>query len=335
MEHGQSLSPFNQCPSQYATTTSEINMGQLELFHHFTEHTYKVFINREDYAIIYRRNIIACAFSHPFLMHEMLAFAALHLSFLQPDRQQFLRHIATSLQAKALSGLDNILLQVNADNCLAILFFSHMLGVHSFCDTFATADGSFRTFLSRLIQSINLLRGVQTVIYPWWDALLATDIGEIIAGGSGQHNTVPMQGVETRALVVLLQNSDLDSKTRMVYEEVVEKLQRDFDVSGHLGGPLETVNVAFAWLVTLPMEFILLLDQESPQALIMLAYYAVLLHRRRHSWVVGDAGQFLISSILVFLRQPWETYLAWPKAEIFTTSPPGVIPASGSNSGYL
>ncbi|EHK49339.1 hypothetical protein TRIATDRAFT_297937 [Trichoderma atroviride IMI 206040] len=56
-----------------------------------------------------------------------------------------------------------------------------------------------------------------------------------------------------------------------------------------------------------------------PEALVILSFYAVLLHRHRSFWVFGDSGRFLIQSISTYLGTKWEQWLLWPNSQLAAT----------------
>ncbi|KAK3322793.1 hypothetical protein B0H66DRAFT_620616 [Apodospora peruviana] len=56
----------------------------------------------------------------------------------------------------------------------------------------------------------------------------------------------------------------------------------------------------------------------GPEALVVLAHYAVLEHRARDCWVVGGAGRFLIEAIGRCLGREWEAWLGWPRGVLET-----------------
>ncbi|KAI1348972.1 hypothetical protein F5Y01DRAFT_306352 [Xylaria sp. FL0043] len=66
------------------------------------------------------------------------------------------------------------------------------------------------------------------------------------------------------------------------------------------------------WPVVVPTEFINLVEERRPEALIVIAYYAVLMHDTKGYWVSGDAGAFIIRSITHFLGNHWAEWLRWP-----------------------
>ena len=59
-----------------------------------------------------------------------------------------------------------------------------------------------------------------------------------------------------------------------------------------------------------------MLDEQRPEALIILSYFAVILHRRRKCWIINDSGQILIDMISSRLGRRWAERLAWPRSQI-------------------
>lgn len=62
----------------------------------------------------------------------------------------------------------------------------------------------------------------------------------------------------------------------------------------------------------MPGAFHTLVLQRKPEALIIIAYLAPLLHRRRQNWLVGNAGEVLINAILDYLGPDWAVWLQAP-----------------------
>ena len=295
-------------------SVSEVNMLHMELFYHFLSDTCKTFLPGE-LAEIYCRSTTSCAIAYPFLMHTTLAVSAFHLSILRPSQQAYYKWLAVSYQAKALMNINTILDHVNADNCLAILLFSHQIGIHSFIDVFAHAssEGPFHSFLDRLVHIIGLMRGIYAVISPWWDTLLTTQIGPILM--KSQDSSKP--GDETTRLRERIEAAQLTEDNRNTYRQSIIGLQHQFDALHHISEDhLATPSMVFAWLMRASSEFLRLLDERRPEPLVILAYYSVLLHRRRTSWVVSDAGRNLFVSISEHLGRWWEPWMEWPRREI-------------------
>jgi hypothetical protein len=47
---------------------------------------------------------------------------------------------------------------------------------------------------------------------------------------------------------------------------------------------------------------------------VILGYFAVLLHRLRDCWNVGDAAERLLFVVEAHLEEPWLGALSWPKS---------------------
>ena len=68
------------------------------------------------------------------------------------------------------------------------------------------------------------------------------------------------------------------------------------------------------WLVRVPVEYVTLLEQRRPEALIVLAHYAVILHCARDYWTVGsNSGRRLLELISGYLGPYWDYWLRLPK----------------------
>lgn len=295
---------------------SEVNMLHMELFYHFLSNTGKTLLPGE-LAEIYCHSAVSCAITHSFLMYTTLAVSAFHLSILRPSQQVYYRGLATSYQTKALTKVSAVLDYVNADNCLAVLLFSHQIGIHSFIDIFAHAspESSFGSFSERLVHSIGLMRGIYAVIHPWWNTLLSTQIGRILVDSHLTHLSKP--GDETTKLRELIDAAELTEDNRNTYRQSIASLQYQFDELHHISDDhLATPSTVFAWLMRASSEFLRFLDERRPESLLILAYYSVVLHHRRRSWVIGHAGRYLLLSITKQLGRWWEPCLEWPTREI-------------------
>lgn len=68
-----------------------------------------------------------------------------------------------------------------------------------------------------------------------------------------------------------------------------------------------------AWPITLTADYTELLNARKPEALILMAYFSILLHTTRSFWAVGEAGSYLLAAIEEYLGQEWAESLAVPK----------------------
>jgi hypothetical protein len=69
--------------------------------------------------------------------------------------------------------------------------------------------------------------------------------------------------------------------------------------------------VALAWPLLVSQRFIDLLVLRRPVALIILAYYGVILHTC-NVWIAGDSGKNIVYAVNRYLGPRWHSWLRWP-----------------------
>ncbi|OBT61167.1 hypothetical protein VE03_09448 [Pseudogymnoascus sp. 23342-1-I1] len=312
-------STIGEAPFRPHAANDMVNILHLELFYHALNEKALYIGAGESYASTMTEMVIPPAFSHAFLMSEILALSALHLAIVHPSRKQQLESVAADLQTSALSSFNQTCHQVTSSNCLPMFIFSSLIGNHVFHTTFKSHSENFHTFLEEFVKYMQLHRGVRSVISNNWGllrgltakALMLDDDSELPTPGEAQGN-------ECDSLRNLLDTADLGPATKDTYVRAVESLQWGFDAQR----VRNVVGLAFAWPIQISSEYLDLLKQRRPEALAILAYYAVMLHSHRHVWLVGGAGRYLIESISGYLGTYWENWLAWPNAALAEASTP-------------
>ncbi|KAJ8123710.1 hypothetical protein O1611_g9530 [Lasiodiplodia mahajangana] len=243
------------------------------------------------------------------------------MSLKRPDRAPYYCELAAKLQSSALASCWDILQKIDSTNCLDILLFSHLLALCVFWETFSLPDADLGTLLERLVGCIRLLRGINVVMQSWWDCLVQTDVGPIIIQSDKFHTTEKISLEECRGLKEMLGQADLSPSSIQTCQESLDALQDCLDYENVVDIPSASTHQAFSWLITASEGFTDLLDLRRPEALVILAHYAILLHRRRGSWVIRDAGHRLLSQLHGYLGKRWQQWLARPYTIIVGGTP--------------
>ena len=255
--------------------------------------------------------VVDCGLSTPYLMHEMLAIAALHISILNPGEEHFRRRQATELQQAALRQFDYSNFEVTEASCVPMFLFSSFLGIHMLCDTLRYRDEDLNKFLDSFTHWLKLHRGVRSITNKSWHLLQRTELAPFLKTGEAVAASVGQNGQECSRLRALIHSSELTTSSKEVYDEAIEHLQSLFDSQGIMG-PEDSVQTVFHWPIIVSAQYAVLLSQRRPEALVLLAHYAMLLHVHRWLWVIGDGGEFLIRSISESLGSPWASWLEFP-----------------------
>ena len=253
----------------------------------------------------------------------MLSISALHLSTSQPEKAQSFRDESAKLQTEALRIFNDSVKEINAENVIPSFIYSGMLGLHNFCDTFATRSESLDNFLDRLVQSIRVLRGVRTILSGWWEFLLNSDIKALIQEGQAvaDRNDEVVQHLDELCSRIA-QSAGLDPSQSKIYEEAIRQMiwvyksRPSSDVMDEKHNPWMITT----WPIVVSTEYTNLLAQRKPEALVVLSYFTVLLHKCGEFWAIGKGGQFLLDVLGAYLGGQWEVWLAWPRSIVYASS---------------
>ncbi|KAL8959958.1 MAG: hypothetical protein Q9193_003258 [Seirophora villosa] len=248
-----------------------------------------------DQQELWRTTVVKHGLSHPFLLHEILAIAALHLATCIPEEKGLLTTQATELQNYAVGKFHEIEV-TDETNCIAVMLFSSLLGVHLLADRSRTQGLGFSDFLDHVLRCMGLLRGVMELTLKEWTSFFqASDIAPLIRDGRPQapYDNIPE---DCRDLLELVKQSDLGPSSVTAYNAAIDRLFWLFALSD-VPTVHSTTRWAIGWPVQLPDEYIVLLNQRRPEALIILSYYGVILHFNREAWIIGDTGARLVRAI--------------------------------------
>ncbi|KAJ3472656.1 hypothetical protein NLG97_g10813 [Lecanicillium saksenae] len=277
-------------------------------------------------------------FRAPYLLDQILALACMHLAlhlneYLQDATPMYigtgltadhLRHHATALQTRAVASFNELMgPQGDIDVDSARFLFAGVLSLQSLAETLGVLrekELKFSDFMDSMVACFNLHRGVRVAtgqaireFLPQSEDL--NDIMEFLNITEDMDWRTKARGQECQSLQALLDKSDLGEATLGACRGAVHSLQWSFDMCRGLSvqdGP----HAASAFAVTAPVGYVEALRRCNPEALIVLAYYGVLLHRCREYWVYGDAGARLIRGIADHVGAYWREAMQWPLREI-------------------
>jgi hypothetical protein len=269
----------------------------------------------EAQAALAWRTLFQCCLRSPYLLDQVLALSAAHLSTEQEDKRKIYENEATTLQTRALATFkaSQPHSQPNADY-LPIVLYSSFLALHVLFDTFRCRQ-SFNLFMDRYTTYLSVHRGVHATMPPGiFDRLLPEMrpfTGELNLDSS-PHEIGVVGSHECQPLVRLMEDADPTHPSTIACNEALRSLQSTYNMCRRRASMLSHIQYVTIWPVTISSEFIVLIKQRRPEAMLILAYYAVLLHDLRDFWVFGDGGRYLVQSISEHLGTFWDEFLAWP-----------------------
>ncbi|KAH7070229.1 putative C6 finger domain protein [Paraphoma chrysanthemicola] len=254
------------------------------------------------------------AVDSPYLLDEILAFTAFHLAYVYPGSAPTLRHLATELQNRALTSFTSLTKAIpNDDKATGVprFLFSAILGRHVLADALAYHSSDFHAFIDRFVECINLNRGVRAVTPPARQFLFNSELRPFLNVVIEAQSKITSPGNECDPLIRLMDISDLSATSANACRQAVTVLQQSFDVCRHLD-EADYSQSASAFSVTIEAGFVDMLRKHQPEALVILAYFGVLLHRCRSFWAFGEAGGTIVRAAAGHLGSYWQEALAWP-----------------------
>lgn len=316
----------SECSSvdhQIPSLDEGININHIELLVHviLSDDMFSIGPGKDVYTnglSLLLRSILDC----PYLLHQLLAFSARHLASIHPVRSNFYLQQAISLQTRAISFFNAAKAEVTQSNCVNILLFSSVLGHHLLADTIAKRDpGGLIPFMSHYIQCLELHRGIHSIAVTAWPLLMKSELEPILSWSSG-FSARPAIGDHCQRVQSLVENAGgLLKEEKEACQRAIHYLQVGLDAilseaNEQQAGRFGRYQMIFSWMLLAPPEFTTLLASHRPEALSLLAYYAVILHHGRNLWQVGDAGAYLLSILVDYLGPDWNQWLEYPRRVI-------------------
>ncbi|KPI43662.1 uncharacterized protein AB675_7111 [Cyphellophora attinorum] len=313
--HGSPLASPDDGDDAYS-----VNLNHLELFQNLSNPAFTGPINGLPDNLpleIY----MSSAMKTPYLMHMALATSALHLSTTcDSNSRPFYQDQAAGLQTRALSIFNkaHTVLTPAPDNAVEMFLFTSLLSVYLLCDPLLNHGSDFGGFLRRFTVALEICSGLTAVVDQTKHLLENTPLGRPLEVTRLIVQETSPVGSECDALNKLIDDLASDTASYRACAEAALYLRRVFNAQSAIStGPKpQMIQAVIAWPLVCSPVFRQMLVEQKPHALVILANYAVLLHRGRHVWYYGPGGKWLIEQIVDTLDDRWQSWLELPRRAI-------------------
>jgi hypothetical protein len=313
----------------------ELNVADIELLHQYMTATFCDLAGSLSMETFWRSNVLQIGFAHNFVLHFPLALSALHLAYLRPDRREHYVTQAGHHFSIGLREVTKILPRIDVDNCQALYISAVFVCFYTFGK--GPSPGDFLVFSEQgPAVWLPLLKGVRSIIQTVGPDVLFSGLLGLLAPKSGpkvvteptvakeQRPRVdweePMQ--ELRRFIASSADPNLD-----IYLRAVDGMLPCFEATygksdgTYVGGGEN--QVIFIWLYRIEDSFVGSLQQKQPIALIILAYYALLITILDKHWFMTGWVEHIMTGIHGFLDEEHLVWMRWPMEQA------GVEPISG------
>lgn len=275
--------------------------------HHYTAVSWRTLPRPEEMAHIWQLKMPQIAFSHDFLMHQILAISAAHLTHLQcasQERRTAYSLCATQHQNRALQRLQAVLPHIDETNCAAIFLTASLLSIGAFAALSESTRDHETPGIDELLQVLLLLRGMYGILSGFYGILKLSYIGSLLTPGDSVSNSPLLAEVadELAKHRVLLTTTDEDDERRDHVRDglIVEALDSFLYWIQHASGTVEIPErrVVMTWPTRMKDGFINLVRERDADALRLLACYGRILEALGPShWYLMGLGEAVLADI--------------------------------------
>jgi len=275
-----------------------------------------------------------------FLMHEILAFSAFHLAFLEPDKRK--EHFALGIhhQDHALRGMRKGLRDITEENASALFATSTLLTLSVWAsrgqdamDPGPNTQGVF----DDMVDIFALIQGMGIVVRAAQMTIIRGPFAPIFGDPDHETQAQPMfaQILEhIPALSATIEKSEsIDEDLRREFAAFVALLRDNLLRSSKPCMDNRELRFLFFWPLHLSPSFLHLLRQRHEGALTILMYYAVVLYAAEpiYWFMQGWADRTMSAISEVVVDPEWRTAIEWPLhfIERHRSTPPREAGAAG------
>ncbi|KAJ2969731.1 hypothetical protein NUW58_g9911 [Xylaria curta] len=243
-------------------------------------------------------------------MDQLLAVSAQHLSTVHPTLRDHYRCLGTVLQTRALDGFKTATAGSPRRNIVARFLFSSLIALSTMAAMAMSSRHEIDQLLPRFFEFLRITQGVRIVAGSAWAELYQSELGWIFNSFENLDEYNEPLPASLLGIIRMLERSNLDAATKDIYSKAAQFLGF---VKKQLNSPTSWgVHAVMAWPNLVDSMYLQLLAGSRPEALLVLAHYAVLLHQHRRFWVFMDLGENFIMSISRTVEERWLTYLVEP-----------------------
>lgn len=322
----------------------------LQLMHHFMSNTKFILTENQelDFVLrIWQEELPKVAFACDYVMHGLLGFTALHKAYLEPNN-------ASLLQASAVAHLDKALVLYRRDSTVTTPDSANAKFVFTWLVAlFAYAIPPGVPPIDAMVELFLLVKGIDAMLSETWYWVAQGPFATILTRGFQEAITVSLNGYEsyhtkcrqtkcaTNArsrtsypipdgmdfglahLDFMLGVNAMIPDDRRVCAVVLAELKQIYDSVLQAEGTCSVASI-LCFPKQDPVSFAELIRKRVPQALIVLAYYCVLLDVLDNRWWINGWSSRVITDVLGSLDEPWKHWIEWPvEAILYKTATAG------------
>jgi hypothetical protein len=301
--------------------TLGLDLQTLELMHHYSTVVCFTLSKNSQVQQVWQNQVPKDALIHPFLMHCVMATSALHLADTVPTRRNAYSTIAIRHHGIALSAYRSMLHDITKANCGPLWTGARLLTV--FVAAYSLLPGAVGVSISirGLLGVAELVKGgriILATIDAWaGEGDQFRQVTKSVLKDWDHDPALPQglsEAIETIKTIVVTQIETADVKS--VYFSTLDILVKTFQTCYLNPDHPELVLI---FLVQVDRKFMDLLRSTEQLALIILAYYGIVLNLVKENWWAKNWGSRVVKEIYDSLDAPSRSLIQIPMEQVGLT----------------
>ncbi|KAF2098652.1 hypothetical protein NA57DRAFT_75889 [Rhizodiscina lignyota] len=299
-------------------------LQDLELLHQYCTSTYRTLSGRNDVHDMWQIIIPRIAFSCDFLMHGLLALSALHLAHLQQYKRRRYYIISTYHQNLAIGGFRSALPNVTQQSADSVMVSAIIIALFAFASSAMKSTDPNESFtLNEVAELLVLVRGIEDTLAAgntrrWvYEGPLASML--MVPGGDRANPTTSAKDREIFSThfaevqkLIDRRKDDFPPEVVASLNEGLVELERTYEVMLK-SNPVMNSGYIMRWPNVISMDFLFLIQQRNPIALIILSLFCAMLHYHEDRWIWYQWPARVIDLSRQSLDPEWHKWIEWPK----------------------
>ncbi|CZR55983.1 related to C6 transcription factor [Phialocephala subalpina] len=309
---------FNIQTALSGNATATLNLFDLELLHHFCTSTAIELHDNPTMRTLWNTNVPKLGFEYDYVMHGILALSALHLAHSSPERkdscitQSRLHHHAGLLKGTpALAAYSD-------EHASAIYIFSALTTLYNFATTRMSDDFVINPDAG-IAEWIVLCRQSYGIVKIAQETLFNGPVGQLFRVGSNraerqkEFNQGDFPGAKQLIdLSAHISEVTENERAREACTHAVSMLFNCYSVAAVL--PPEHLASAdvFGWPFRVTEDFLELLQESNQEAMVVLAFFAVIAKRLDRKWWLDGFGDHIMCMVYRLMDEEHISWIQWP-----------------------
>lgn len=264
------------------------------------------------------------AFTNDALLYSLFSFSALHIARAEPQNAEAMETYSKYLDLTLQVHLQDIM-KLSKTNADAVAMTSNILRMAEFA---MLPERPLEPYTPP-VQWLKLVRSTGRGMREVWSLIMGDDYSvfrilvrrnPIMVDTAELANFGTLFAESHRAgLNHLLRRTELDEQDEPWDAEIEEAYATTLSYVGATqtavaarDAPADTCRRLLLFPVLTANRFHVLVEEQRPRALVILAYYFAVLAMFRDTWWIGDAGRREILAIQSVLPNQWQEFMSWP-----------------------